>query len=181
MLDKVSGLNGAAFDRAWITTEIMGHRETLAAVNTELQDGSSAQVKQVATDAKPVVQEHLKLLEQARGTGATPGSSPSASGRPSSDQTRYDPGRSRREPSAGRSGDPATARPVPVPAGPFTRPGAPVGWPVQLTWAGGAGSSSVNSISGGGQRNSAGEVGEVDHAQREPDQAEGDAPCRRAG
>jgi putative membrane protein len=84
MLDTVSGLNGAAFDRAWITTEIMGHRETLAAVNTELQDGSSAQVKQVATDAKPVVQEHLKLLEQARGAKTTPESTPSPSSSPSS-------------------------------------------------------------------------------------------------
>ncbi|SNS42945.1 Predicted outer membrane protein [Streptosporangium subroseum] len=82
VLDKVSGLNGAAFDRTWITTEIIGHREALAAVNTELQDGSSAQVKQVTTDAKPVVQEHLKLLEQARGAKTTPGSTPSASSSP---------------------------------------------------------------------------------------------------
>jgi putative membrane protein len=84
MLEKVSGLNGTAFDRAWTSAQIMGHRETLAAVNTELQGGSSTEVKQVATDAKPVVQEHLNKLENARGaeTG-TPGSTPSASGSPS--------------------------------------------------------------------------------------------------
>ncbi|MDP9842377.1 DUF4142 domain-containing protein [Streptosporangium lutulentum] len=79
VLDKVSALSGAAFDRAWIAAEIKGHRETLDAVNTELRDGSSTEVKQLATDAKPVVQEHLNLLEKARGSEKTPESTPSPS------------------------------------------------------------------------------------------------------
>ncbi|GAA4568626.1 DUF4142 domain-containing protein [Planotetraspora kaengkrachanensis] len=62
-LEQVSGKKGAEFDRAWVASQITGHRKTLTAVATELSNGSSEQVKRLARDAKPVVQEHLDLLE----------------------------------------------------------------------------------------------------------------------
>ncbi|MFD0887449.1 DUF4142 domain-containing protein [Streptosporangium algeriense] len=68
-LEKLSKLNGAAFDNAWIGAQFAGHRQTLAAIDTELQDGSSAAVKKVASEAKPVVQAHLEMLKKARGKG----------------------------------------------------------------------------------------------------------------
>ncbi|MER7209748.1 DUF4142 domain-containing protein [Streptosporangium sp. NPDC000239] len=68
-LDKLSNLNGAAFNNAWIRAQIAGHRQTLTVINTELRDGSSAAVKKVASEAKPVVQAHLEMLQQARGNG----------------------------------------------------------------------------------------------------------------
>ncbi|GAA4593175.1 hypothetical protein GCM10023194_56820 [Planotetraspora phitsanulokensis] len=66
-LEQVSDKKGAEFDRAWTASQITGHRKTLAAVATELSNGSSEQVKQLARDAKPVVQEHLDLLESIQG------------------------------------------------------------------------------------------------------------------
>jgi putative membrane protein len=79
VLERVSGLSGAAFDREWVASQIAGHRQTLANGAKELRDGSSAEVKQLATDAKPIVQEHLDMLENARSAGTTPESTPSAS------------------------------------------------------------------------------------------------------
>ena len=70
MLAQVSANTGEAFDRAWLAMEIAGHRQTLAAIQTELRSGSSEQVKQLAQSALPVVQEHLNLLLAANGGAA---------------------------------------------------------------------------------------------------------------
>lgn len=75
-LEKLKALSGAEFDRAWISEELTGHRETLAAVEKEIESGSSPEVKELATDAKPVVQEHIDLLLQGE---ETPEPSPSES------------------------------------------------------------------------------------------------------
>lgn len=64
-LKQVAAHSGADFDRAWLASQIAGHRQTLANGATELQDGSSPAVKKLATDAKPIVQTHLDLLVDA--------------------------------------------------------------------------------------------------------------------
>jgi putative membrane protein len=66
-LGEVAGKSGEAFDRAWLATQIAGHRQSLANGATELRKGSSPEVKQLATDAKPIVQKHLDLLLEAKG------------------------------------------------------------------------------------------------------------------
>ncbi|MGC5010484.1 DUF4142 domain-containing protein [Streptosporangium sp. DT93] len=75
-LDKVAALNGAEFDKAWITAELAGHRATLAAVDKEIASGASPEVKQIAVTARPVVQKHIDLLLQAEESPA-PGPSES--------------------------------------------------------------------------------------------------------
>ncbi|MFI6511897.1 DUF4142 domain-containing protein [Streptosporangium sp. NPDC050855] len=75
-LDKVAALNGAEFDRAWITVQIAGHRATLADVDKEIASGASPEVKQIAVTARPAVQRHLDMLLQAE---ETPSPSPSES------------------------------------------------------------------------------------------------------
>jgi putative membrane protein len=62
-LKKVAAKSGAAFDRAWVASQIAGHKEDLAAGAQEIANGSSEQVKQLARDAKPVVQGHLTQLQ----------------------------------------------------------------------------------------------------------------------
>ncbi|GAA0846412.1 hypothetical protein GCM10009525_65700 [Streptosporangium amethystogenes subsp. fukuiense] len=64
-LDELSALSGAEFDRAWISAELHSHHETLAAIEQEIENGSSPEVKKLATVAKPVVQEHIDLLLKA--------------------------------------------------------------------------------------------------------------------
>jgi putative membrane protein len=57
--DKLSKLNGAAFDRAYIDAMVDGHRAALAEVKTEAQSGSDPDVKAWATKASSTVQAHL--------------------------------------------------------------------------------------------------------------------------
>jgi putative membrane protein len=49
-----------------VAAEITDHKDDLAAIAKEQTDGSSDKVKQLARDAKPVVESHLKLLEHIR-------------------------------------------------------------------------------------------------------------------
>ncbi|MER5643270.1 DUF4142 domain-containing protein [Streptosporangium sp. NPDC002524] len=67
-LGKLETLSGAEFDKAWISEEVEGHRETLDAIEKEIESGSSPEVKKLATDARPVVREHIDLLLHAEET-----------------------------------------------------------------------------------------------------------------
>jgi putative membrane protein len=67
-LASVGAKSGSAFDSAWLTSQLAGHREAKAAGAKELASGSDAQVKALAKAAAPVVQMHLDMLEQATGT-----------------------------------------------------------------------------------------------------------------
>ena len=57
--DKLSKLNGAAFDRAYIDEMVKGHTGVLAEVKKEAQSGSDPDVKAWATKASSSVQAHL--------------------------------------------------------------------------------------------------------------------------
>jgi putative membrane protein len=72
-LAAVSAKSGAAFDSAWVQSRLAGHREALAAGSTELARGSDARVAALAQKAAPVVQMHLRALEQAAGSGSPSG------------------------------------------------------------------------------------------------------------
>ncbi|MFI7643334.1 DUF4142 domain-containing protein [Nonomuraea sp. NPDC049400] len=66
-LEQVTARSGKAFDRAWLAAQIAGHRQSLANGAEELWDGSSSEVKKLASDAKPIIQMHLDRLLQASG------------------------------------------------------------------------------------------------------------------
>jgi putative membrane protein len=67
-LKSVAAKSGAAFNSAWITTQIAGHRATAAATNTELAKGSNADVLKLARTSSPVVAHHLHELLALSGT-----------------------------------------------------------------------------------------------------------------
>ena len=91
-LDEVAALNGAEFNRAWISSELNGHHETLAAIDQEIESGSSPEVKKLATEAKPVVQEHIdKLLKAERVSTPSTSESPGTSESPSSPEGPGEP------------------------------------------------------------------------------------------
>jgi putative membrane protein len=54
-----------AFDDQFVSTQLAGHEATMRNGETELKDGSSAQVKQLATNAAPIIQAHHAALQQA--------------------------------------------------------------------------------------------------------------------
>ncbi|NUW31816.1 DUF4142 domain-containing protein [Nonomuraea sp. SMC257] len=65
MLRHISRMHGRAFDRAWLTAMIAGHRQALRLGEQELRDGSSPAVKELAQAAAPVIRKHLDELLQA--------------------------------------------------------------------------------------------------------------------
>ncbi|GII27002.1 DUF4142 domain-containing protein [Planotetraspora mira] len=65
-LRRFSAMRGTQLDTAWVAAEITEHKEDLAAIAKEQTDGSSDKVMQLARDAEPVVESHLKLLEHIR-------------------------------------------------------------------------------------------------------------------
>ena len=79
-LAEVSAQSGEAFDRAWVASQIAGHRATLAAGEQELAQGTEQTVKDLAAAAAPVVQGHLDgLLATAQELGV-PTSVPAGTG-----------------------------------------------------------------------------------------------------
>ncbi len=79
-LAAVTAQQGAAFDRAWVESQIAGHRATLAAGQQELAAGTEQAVKDLAAASAPVVQGHLDgLLAVAQELGV-PTSVPAGSG-----------------------------------------------------------------------------------------------------
>jgi putative membrane protein len=67
-LAAVSAKSGSAFDSAWLTSQLAGHKAAKAAGATEISTGTDASVITLAKTAAPVVQMHLTMLEQATGT-----------------------------------------------------------------------------------------------------------------
>ncbi|GHE43754.1 hypothetical protein GCM10017673_52360 [Streptosporangium violaceochromogenes] len=69
VFDRLSALKGKEFDRAWLAAQMAGHRRTLANIDEELQAGSSSEVKDLASSAKPIVSGHLEALRKAAAAG----------------------------------------------------------------------------------------------------------------
>jgi putative membrane protein len=57
--DRLSKLNGSAFDRAYTDAMVAGHREAVAAVRTESQTGADPDVKAWAVQTLPTIEAHL--------------------------------------------------------------------------------------------------------------------------
>ncbi|MEV4769310.1 DUF4142 domain-containing protein [Micromonospora humida] len=99
VIDKLNGLNGAAFDKAWVTAELAGHVQAIQATQTEISQGSEQSVVQLAQDALPVLQAHydaLVALAQELGipvpqTSASGTASPGGSGAPAPGGTTESP------------------------------------------------------------------------------------------
>jgi putative membrane protein len=68
-LASVQAQQRAAFDSAWLTAQVAGHREALQATQTEQQTGVDQQVLGLADAAEPVVAQHLTALEAAVSAG----------------------------------------------------------------------------------------------------------------
>ncbi|MFI6793936.1 DUF4142 domain-containing protein [Nonomuraea sp. NPDC050383] len=66
LLERMSTLSGTAFDRAWLTAMVADHREDVKKFKTEIREGSSAVVKEVAKSGLPVIRKHLNELLSAQ-------------------------------------------------------------------------------------------------------------------
>jgi putative membrane protein len=85
---KLNKLSGDEFDKAYIKAMIKDHQKDVAEFQKEASTGSSAQVKDAASQGEPVISEHLKMIRQIAqahnvdaGEGTT-ASNPAGAGNP---------------------------------------------------------------------------------------------------
>lgn len=63
--DRLSKLNGAAFDKAYMRDMVTDHRKDVAEFQRESNKGKDSDVKSWAAKTLPTLQEHLRLAENA--------------------------------------------------------------------------------------------------------------------
>ncbi len=65
LYDRLSGLSGDEFDRAYINAMVRDHREDISEFQKEASTGRNEKVKAFASKTLPTLREHLKLAEAA--------------------------------------------------------------------------------------------------------------------
>ena len=63
--DRLSGLSGPAFDKAYMRDMVSDHRADINEFKHEANDGTDPGLKSFANKALPVLEEHLRLAESA--------------------------------------------------------------------------------------------------------------------
>jgi len=63
--DKLSGLSGAEFDRAYMTSMVKDHQKDISEFQKEANSGSNADLKGFAARTLPTLQEHLRMAREA--------------------------------------------------------------------------------------------------------------------
>jgi putative membrane protein len=72
--DRLSKLNGAAFDKAYMHEMVMDHQQDVAAFKKESTSGKDAELKAWAGKTLPTLQDHLKMAQDtATKVGAAAG------------------------------------------------------------------------------------------------------------
>jgi putative membrane protein len=64
-LKKLEAAKGSAFDKAFVTAEIKGHKKSIKAAEVEIADGKSRAVVQIAKQALKMYEMHLQMAEAA--------------------------------------------------------------------------------------------------------------------
>jgi putative membrane protein len=62
--NRVNKLSGQAFDSAYMNLMVQAHRQDIANFQTQSQSAKSTQVRTLATNSLPVLQQHLSLATQ---------------------------------------------------------------------------------------------------------------------
>jgi putative membrane protein len=62
MADKLTKLQGAAFDREYLLGQVADHEETVTLFMNQVKEGQDAELKAFASKTLPILQEHLQLV-----------------------------------------------------------------------------------------------------------------------
>ena len=63
MVDKMSKMSGAAFDKAYVAAMVKGHKETDALFTKEASSGQDADIKAFAAKTDEIVKMHLSMIQ----------------------------------------------------------------------------------------------------------------------
>jgi putative membrane protein len=66
-MDRLSKLNGAEFDHAYMQYMVADHRKDVGAFKRESERGTDPDLKAFASKTLPVVEEHLSIAEKTAG------------------------------------------------------------------------------------------------------------------
>lgn len=73
MYRKLSGLHGAAFDKAYMSGQVKDHDATVALFKTEIEKGQESPIRGFATKYLPTIQDHTIMIHNvAANIGADP-------------------------------------------------------------------------------------------------------------
>jgi putative membrane protein len=64
-IDKLSKMNGAAFDSAYMKMMVSDHKKDVAEFSKEAKSGADTDVKSFASTTLPTLQDHLKMAQDA--------------------------------------------------------------------------------------------------------------------
>ncbi len=64
MIDKMSTLSGAAFDKAYIKSMVRDHKKDVKEFEREAANGMDSDVKAFAAKTVPALREHLRMAEE---------------------------------------------------------------------------------------------------------------------
>lgn len=67
-LKRLEGMSGPAFDRAYLQSQIAGHKEAISAFEKEAKSGKDPELKSFASSTLPELQEHLRMATDASKT-----------------------------------------------------------------------------------------------------------------
>ena len=65
MRDKLEGMSGAEFDRAYIQGQVTDHQKTAQLLEYEIGSGQDRELKGLASETLPTVLEHLRMAQEA--------------------------------------------------------------------------------------------------------------------
>ena len=65
MMDKISKLSGAAFDKAYMQDMVKDHQKDVAEFQKESSNGADPDLKNWAATTLPTLQEHLRMAKEA--------------------------------------------------------------------------------------------------------------------
>jgi putative membrane protein len=87
MVDKLSALSGAAFDKAYMKAMVRDHRKDVKEFERESANGMDSDVKAFAAKTLPTLKEHLRMAEDLEKNASGKSSSGKSSGDSSSSST----------------------------------------------------------------------------------------------
>jgi len=70
-VDKLSGMSGAAFDKAFMTQMVTDHKKTVALFEKAASGSKDPDIKAFASKTLPTLKEHLKMAEETRKSSAS--------------------------------------------------------------------------------------------------------------
>ena len=68
LYEKLSSLNGAAFDQVYVNAMVDDHKADVAEFEKEAMEGNPGQIRDFATDTLPTLKQHLDKAEQLQKT-----------------------------------------------------------------------------------------------------------------